>query len=1024
MHLEQLLVLLGYSTSGNYRTQTEQFHPLEAHIFRSAKLAGADGVYVFHASPDDELLPIQPAVFVAKASSVEHAREIHRRLWNLSKAPFLIILLENQIRIYTGFDYDQRDTTRGLIRTVRDLTSESAISSLSDFGTESIDSGRLWDIQAKHLKPERRVDEHLLNNLRRLQEALVENKKQSLDLPTAHALIGKYVYIKYLVDRRILSQEWLLENHIQLDQVLGREATLDGFFNLINALDQRFNGGIFPLPVSARDKLKDSHVALVASVFKGDNPISGQLHFDAEEFKAYDFSYIPVETLSSIYEQFLHAQGKGKKVGAFYTPEPVADYLLNEINYHSPLNSGLRILDPSCGSGIFLVLAYRRLIEDELGKNKQEKLRPTDVRRLLEGIYGVERNKEACYVTEFSLILTMLHYIDPPELHRNKQFKFPVLHNTQIFECDFFDDNSEFWKKGQRYDWVVGNPPWVELKDPGDKDPNDVDERFALDWIAKNRKERPVARNRVSEAFSWRALDVLSETGCVGLLVHAKSLFNIESKHYRKEFFRQNQVLRITNFSNLAYVLFMGRAEAPAATIIYKRTSVESNKPPIIHYGPFVAHQIFYRRTGVRQPAWVITVNESEIQGVSHEEAEKGEAITWKLALWGTHRDKRALRRLQKLFATTLGELANRRLGWNISVGLQLRHCSAQEEITHEPHLGSLKRLDLPKLRKSGLHLSIPQEALEDIPEDMCYIRARGGDAGLNVAYAPHTLLKLTGALYSDEHFVIPHPQIGISCPLSDADYLRAISVYLNSRVSRYYLFFQSSSWGVDRSQIALGDAQEIPVPALTYEQVRALAELHSEVTTLEATYYSRHSEIEEILNERLETILGIPRSLSILAKDFVSVRLQLNKGKVTSHAVRVPHQNELLEYGYRLRDELDEFTKETGIRHKVSITPVKPWIRCTVETINSERPIEVSVRSTSGYASEALAKWDPILTERFNQWVYYKRSLRIIEPSKIHIFKSARLVDWTPTQALNDSDDIIEEVLTSLSEGITSEAS
>ena len=51
------------------------------------------------------------------------------------------------------------------------------------------------------------------------------------------------------------------------------------------------------------------------------------------------------------------------------------------------------------------------------------------------------------HVAELSLILTMLHYIPAPELHRNKQFQFPVLHNKQIFEADFFDDSSEFWQR-------------------------------------------------------------------------------------------------------------------------------------------------------------------------------------------------------------------------------------------------------------------------------------------------------------------------------------------------------------------------------------------------------------------------------------------------------------------------------------------------------------------------------------------------------------------------------------------------
>jgi hypothetical protein len=138
---------------------------------------------------------------------------------------------------------------------------------------------------------------------------------------------------------------------------------------------------------------------------------------------------------------------------------------------------------------------------------------------------------------------TAINYVDPPDLHRNKQFTFPSLHNTQIFECDFFDDESDFWKQNKKFDWIVGNPPWIELK------PDTVNEELARSWIRRNIEERPATGNRVCEAFIWRVIDLLAPNGSIGLLIHAKSLFNHESERYRKQFFTQHQVLRITNFS-------------------------------------------------------------------------------------------------------------------------------------------------------------------------------------------------------------------------------------------------------------------------------------------------------------------------------------------------------------------------------------------------------------------------------------------------------------------------------------------
>ena len=663
------------------------------HLFRAAKKAGVQGAYVFQTCPlGQNILPPRPAVYVAQAKTRDEAREIHKKLWNLGNAPFIVILLPNEIRVYTGFDFSLTNDKKGLVKEIKDvidLTFEGLRDQLADFRADSIDSGRIWETQSKHITPEKRVDTHLLNNLNKLEEYL---KGRVLDLPIIHALIGKYVYIRYLYDRKILSEEWLTENNINLDFVLSRNATLAGLLHLTEVLESRFNGAIFPLPSNIEATLSDEIVSLVASTFKGDDPISGQLHLD---FKAYDFSYIPVETLSSIYEQFLHSQGTGKKVGAVYTPEPVADYLLCELEESKPLQSGMKILDPCCGSGIFLVLAYRRLIELALAQSPNNKLKPTELRRILENLYGIERNKEACYVAEFSLILTLLSYIDPPDLHRNRQFKFPSLHNTQIFECDFFDDESDFWKQKQKFDWIVGNPPWIEIK------PAIVDEELARSWIRRNMEERPATGNRVCEAFSWRVVDLLSPNGYVGLLVHAKSLFNHESERYRKPFFTQHEISRVTNFSNLSYVLFGGRGEAPAATILYRKALLDVDKPEIVHYAPFVANQVSNRpwKSDKKNPTWTITINSNEIQTVDPEEAESGEAVPWKLALWGNHRDSKAINRIKRLFKGNLFELTQSR-GWNFNLGLQLKDISVlgearSNEVEPAPYLQNGKYFDV-----------------------------------------------------------------------------------------------------------------------------------------------------------------------------------------------------------------------------------------------------------------------------------------------------------------------------------------
>ncbi len=983
------------------------------HIFRAAKKAGVQGVYVFQTSPlEQNILPPRPAVYVAEAKTREEAREIHRRLWNLRNAPFIVILLPNEIRIYTGFNFSLTNENQGLIKEIIDLTFESLRDQLADFRSDSIDSGRIWETQSKYVTPEKRVDTHLLNNLNRLEQYLLNEK--NLDLPIIHALIGKYVYIRYLCDRKILSAEWLAENNLNLDSVLSRHATLAGLLHLTEVLENRFNGAIFPLPSNVEARLSDEIVSLVASTFKGDDPISGQFHL---EFAAYDFSYIPVEILSSIYEQFLHSQGTGKKVGAVYTPEPVADYLLCELEESKLLQSGMKILDPCCGSGIFLVLAYRRLIELALAQSPNNKLKPTELRRILrESLYGIERNKEACYVAEFSLILTLLNYIDPPDLHRNKQFKFPSLHNTQIFECDFFDDESDFWKQNMKFDWIVGNPPWIELK------PETVNEELARSWIRKNIEERPATGNRVCEAFSWRVVDLLTPNGYVGLLIHANSLFNHESQKYRKKFFRNHSVVRITNFSHFVHILFSGRGQEAAATLIYSQVKPEMGKPEIIHYAPLMINQIANRPwiKGSRQITWAITINESEISMISPEEAETGDLLVWKIALWGNLRDAKVIKRLQHLLPITLGELVNRKQ-WHFHKGLEIRQKNSGKELEAAPYLAGWRTIEVnakvnfSEAARTVFRFAIPESMLDLISEDSHFTR-RGRSRPFVLAKAPHILIKAASGdcIYSNIDFVIPDPQIGIAADVIDENYLRAISAFLNSSLVRYFLFFRSSSWGVKRSRVYPKDLKLIPLPDFSSQQIVELSQLQKRLADLEEFTNTPDTSLQQLLDDTVEEILSIPKNIGIVAREFISIRLQLDNGKSIVPATAPPIEENLQNYALHLRDELDSFTEGSGLRHRVELTYSKQLIVCSVEFVHSDAStsLDVTVEKAQGDLSSFLNDIQEKAKQRFSQWVYVQRSLRIFEDSRVYICKSPRLIDWTRTQALNDSDDIISEIL------------
>jgi len=997
MPLAELLDALDYDQYPQYYLKTDAKHsPDIAPLFRAANQIGVDGIYVFRSSPSEQnILPVRPAVYVAEAQTPDQARKIHRYLWNLGLAPFLIVVLPNQIRVYTGFDYSEGSKEAGLLEDKINLNKNEIRDRLADFCAESINSGSLWQRRASALKSNKRVDKRLLRNLRELSEYL--RIKKGLKSEIAHALIGKYVYIHYLHDRKILFDEWLEQHNIDINRVLGRQATVEGLRTLVETLEDQLNGNIFPLDLKGNTDLTDEHVAAVASVFKGDQLVTEDLFQLSLDFKVYDFAYIPIETLSSIYEQFLHAEGKGKQIGAYYTPEYLADYLLAEMNSVKPLKKGMRILDPACGSGVFLVLAYRQLIEIEIAKSSNTKPQLSDLLELLGYLYGVERVQDACYVAEFSLILTLLHYVDSDELLAgDKFFRFPSLHNTHIFQYDFFDHSNPIWEQKLRFDWIVGNPPWIRA---------DLQEdMFAYTWIIENQKERPVSNYSVSEAFSWRVTDLLEPGGCAGLILPATCLYNHKSQKYRQHFFQKCEIFRMTNFSNLRRELFEGRAIEPAITMIYSKASEEHEKPLIDHYGPFFINQA----PNSNGELWTITINENEFQNVSPYEAERGNATVWKIALWGTYRDKRAVERLRRLFPMTLDQLCEKNLWGPPQQGPELR---ADEKFTPVPFLEGRKLLDIEVLNKSGRILSIPEDAYKVISKEMCFARRQGG---IPVSEAPHILMHASWnyVIYSDQYFVIPPRQIGLSAPQKDADYLRALSIFLGSSIVRYYLFFQTPEWGIERDRITLYDVKSIPVPNLTADQIEKLVTLYNDLVQRDIQGDPFH--VQQSLDEQVVDIFSIPDDINTLATELNKVRLTLRDKIINSTAVRRPNREDLVAYAQQMAAELDDFIMSNQTHHRVTIDQSQELIVCTVELVDTDHPLPIVVKQQTPENTGLFARLHNELNKEFSQWIYIQRGLKIFEGNKVHIYKVPRLIDWTRTQALNDADDIIATVLSS----------
>ena len=996
------------------------------------------GVYTLRPAKATPNTPAIPTLYVCRADSDGDADRAHRLVWNQDVVPFLLVETPHAFRLYSGFEYESRPDrqAKNLLR----IFNTAAELAEAGFHADAIDDGTIWRRWGHEVRPESRVDWRLLENLRTLDRWLQNN---GLASEMSHALIGKYVYLHYLRDRNILSPRKLGGWNIPEAALFGRAATKEGLKAVIRKLDEWLNGSVFPLSLDGPHAPSSEHVRRVAATFAGDEPSEGshwQLHLD---FQAYDFSYIPIETLSVVYEQFLHApvsggRSRGREAGAYYTPIPVVNFMLAEMEDRRPLQREVRVLDPSCGSGAFLVQCYRRLIEREFPATG-ERPRPVQLRELLQrSIFGVDRDPDACSVTELSLILTLLDYCRPPDLEDGTRFKLPSLRGQNIMEGDFFSTDRDPWELlGRRkFDWIVGNPPWKKLK------PNDLneDDRPVWQWM-EGREERgtPVGAYQVAQAFAWEVERYLADFGHAGLLLPAMILFEDHSRQFRARFFRQCNVTSVANFANLAEVLFAGRSRVPAAALFYARrleTLAEAEGQQISTYTPLVANQEPTRPVveNKRNETWSLVLNASEVRAVPLVEVLTGSALPWKLATWGSHLDRRLLEKVAAQFRA-LGRMESDGL-LTLAQGPQLRP-SGGDGVEYCQEVVGRNTLDTSALAKLRRIFVFPAYAVR--PNHDCYRLISGGWRGFQVCKPPHVIVSAARnfAVYSDEDLLVPARQIGIASPEADKVLLKALTVFLNSDFALYHQLLTSTELGTKRPRATLKSLRGMPTPLqqLPRAVLETWADLHDRIapasrcrlveqkgnwnTNLFESDEPLGKPIDEMmaeLNRLVYDALGFRTREKALVEDLVQVRLQLDDGKLGKPAVEPPTAVHLRRYAKRLKSELDGFVgDELPKRYDIDVIHDDFTGMVQLTFGKGDEPNGVDVYAADDETAAELERTRQRLRRKHAQWVYFDRNLQIFDGRRTFIFKPMQRFQWTESQAMFDAAEVISRTLAQL---------
>ena len=376
--------------------------------------------------------------FVAEPDAAP-AAAWQQEVWNQGFCPLLWLVSPQRIDIYNGFGQPRppADAARNRLDTFRLVDAELArLDRLA--GRLAMETGQFWR-QRPDVNRASAVDGQLLRDLAALKGDL---EAAGLAAASAQALIGRSIFTQYLIDRRIVSPERLgqISGYGAFPDVLqDRTATA----RLFEWLRDTFNGDMFPsgAPVPAARHLGRVHDFLTAT-----EPRTGQ-----RSLFPYRFDVIPVELISAIYEQFVHSEGSsGKQADVHYTPLSAVSLVLDEV--FAGLTGAETVLDLTCGSGVFLVEALRRLVHLQAGGGVPTR---AAVRRTLrEQVYGVDRSPEAVSIAAFSLYLAALELDPDPRAADGLRFQ-PLVGRT-LRAGDAFDVDPD----GRKFDLIVGNPPW------------------------------------------------------------------------------------------------------------------------------------------------------------------------------------------------------------------------------------------------------------------------------------------------------------------------------------------------------------------------------------------------------------------------------------------------------------------------------------------------------------------------------------------------------------------------------------
>lgn len=762
--------------------------------------------------------------------------ELHRKLWNSGQVQMFFVFTKTEVKIFNCLKSPELDPdtekvksspmeTINLAADIDDLLEKRK---LKEFSARKLDNGSFWDTSKYRSQFQLKESsyETLLKHLKEVRNNIYKTLVKNLD--SKEKMPAKSIVDKLLVMSILLKY---LEERVDQD---GNKVFPDGFFSrfadgakcftdvlkkgacleLFDYLSGHFNGEIFKWEdKKEREFLLQIDLGQLALFSEGRSETSGQRTL----WPLYSFNDLPIELISNIYEEFL---GEEDKKGIVYTPPYLVRFLIDEsMPLESPLEH-FKVLDPACGSGVFLVAAYQRIVDWWRIRNGWKKPGLDTLKKLLkDNIYGVDIKLDAVRLTIFSLSLVLLEELSPKEIW--EKLKFENLKQLgNLFEKDFFylvhEGQSE-----SKFDLVIGNPPFVEELTTGK----------ARDIEKEQRRERPpVPGNQLALLFMEQSLGVCKAGGLLCLILPSGPLlYNERSHDFRAHFFESCNVKQILDFTPLSEILFCSAKVATAAIFAKKEKPEFSN----------ILHATF-RRTKVSKEKIYLQLDHYDFHRVAYEYALNSPLI-WKANLLGGGRLFSIIKRLAEMnkFGNYLEKKALEN-GWVNAEGyiISTKENEIQKMKQYYARQNSLTNSELDELKKlekkyqkadflTGKDTITPDALTEEglleskrfTLENEFFLRNRSKNR--KIFKGPHILIReLAGkktipVVYTDKDLSFTNQVIGIHAPVSDINDLKEIERRIkNNRAYLFHLAVSSSRYMVNKATSLLkSDISNLPYP-------------------------------------------------------------------------------------------------------------------------------------------------------------------------------------------------------------------